>query len=215
LDAAVATFLINSRIVWGAIFGVFLFGERIGTAQAIGTATAIVGVTLVLSGDFRGGEPLAMISVLIAAIFYVLMAATVKRHVPRDDVPLALLARFVGPTVLLTVVSFSLDPDVSFLSGRAALMLAVGALIGPFLSFLFVFTAMPLVRLGVQVLFQSLPIVFTSVFSFLVFGTIPTMLQCMGGALILVSVFVVGMNGSRDAAGVPPLFLRDQRKEHR
>lgn len=203
LDAAVATFLINSRILWGTLLAVILFHERIGLLQAIGTVTTIAGITLVFAGDFSGGDPAAMIAVVCAGFFYVLLTVIVKRFIPRDAVPLALLARFVGPAILLTAVSFSLDPDPSFLTGRTVLMLAIGSFVGPFLSFFMVFTAMPLVRLGVQTLFQSLPIVFTSIVSYLVFGTIPTPVQYVGGAMILISVLLVGLTGPRPPGASP------------
>lgn len=200
LDAAVATFVINSRAVWGVLLGIVFFGERPSIRQAVGIVLSVVGVALVFAGDLASGDRGAMVAVLGAAVLYVALSAVVKRSIPRDAVPIALVARFALPALLLSTIGVAAQPDVSYFDARAFGAIAVGSLVGPFLSFLLVFTAMPRVRLGVQSVFQSLGIVFTAIVSFVVFGTVPTPIQYAGGALILGAVILVGDRDRRPRA---------------
>lgn len=197
LDAALVTMLVNSRIAWGVILGFLFFGERPGRAQWVSTTLALTGVALILVGDLSGNaDPVGMLFVLISAVFYVLVSAIVKRFIPRESVPLALLVRFGAPAVTLTTVAFLTGPEFA-INRQAIVLLTFGSLAGPFLSFLLIFTAVPMVRLGVQQLVQALGIVFTAILSAAVFGQTPTLIQYIGGVTILASLVLVGRNSSR------------------
>lgn len=58
--------------VFAALWGAFIFGERLHTRQWIGVAAAALGVALLLANEFTrmAGAPLAAVSIVLAAAFW-------------------------------------------------------------------------------------------------------------------------------------------------
>lgn len=201
LDAALVAFLNNSRIVWGVAIGAVLFHERVSTVQALYIALAILGVALVFVGTTTFDGTDGMIDILLATVLFLLVNAVIKRRIPGEAVPLALFARFFVPALALGLVVLIRGDSLAYLSMRHLVALAVGGFIGPFLSFLLLFMAVPLVPFNVQAVFRSLGVVFTALASYTVFGTTPSVNQYIGGTIILVAVLLLAFHRDRRGRG--------------
>jgi drug/metabolite transporter (DMT)-like permease len=195
LSPPVATFLMNSRIVWAVVIGAAFLGERYTLLQLAGIGAVAIGVVVVFSDVEPGGEVTGYMWILLSALFLVL-TSTVVRHQKRVvSVELLLVSRFLLPALALAVLALLSGP-VPRLGARALLLIAGGSFIGPFLSFLFIYTSLTYLRLGIQSALQSMVIVFTTVLSFVVFGTVPPVNELAGGAIIFVGVLAVGLASS-------------------
>jgi len=198
LNPAVATFVINSRIVWAVIIGMIFLQERYNVVQLLGIAAVAGGVVLIFSGATEHAETLGVIYVLIAALFFVLGNLVVKRALPGTGVDIVLLARFLFPAALLLPLSFAAGSPWPYLSTQNVLLIAGGSLFGPFLSFLLIYSALRYLHLGIHTVFQSVSIVFSAALTYLVFGTLPSTSKLIGGVLVIIALVVVGLFSSGD-----------------
>lgn len=190
LDAALATFLANSRIIWGVILGYFVFKERPGGFHLIAIVLAMIGIALILCENFSlDNNPRGILLVLVSAVFFVLVSAIVKKSIPRDAISIALFIRFFMPAIVLSIIGFYREPAIS-INASGLFWLAAGSFIGPFLSFFLIFSGLQMVKLGIQQIIQSLGLIFTAIISFFVFRTFPSSIQNIGGALILAAVLI-------------------------
>lgn len=193
LDPAVATFLINSRILWALIIGVVFLHERYTVSQTMAIAIVAAGVVTVFLDADSGVETAGMLFMVVAAVFYVLTNTTVKRGAMRFGVELSLFARFFFPAIVLIVASVVSGIAVSWLTPRNVSLILGGSLVGPFLSFLLIFSALKYLDLALHTVFQSIAIALTAVLTFVVFGTVPSVSRLLGGTLIVVGIVFLGV----------------------
>ncbi len=197
LNPATTTFLVNSRIVWAMLIGVVFLRERYRGVQLLGILTVAFGILVIFSDVGRSGETTGVAFILLSALVFVLGNAVIKRYAPDLGVPLVLFARFFFPALLLAPASFAAGSLLSYLTVRNAVLIAAGTLIGPFLSFLMIYTALMYLNLGIHTAFQSVGIVFSALFTFLVFGTMPPAATLIGGGLIAAGLTLVGIVSAR------------------
>ncbi len=88
--------------VFSALWGVAVYGERMGLRQAAGVAAAALGVVLLLWSEFAGfgGAPLAALAMLGAAAIWAVGTHLLRR----SELPFALLTLVFWMTALTTVV---------------------------------------------------------------------------------------------------------------
>ena len=197
LDPAVATFIVNSRVIWGVALGFIVFHERLPLPSFVGVIVVLVGVVVVYLNGIGADDALGMAYTTLSAFLFVIVNAIIKARLSRDAIPLALLCRFIFPAVAYGTLVALRGPVSYQITTLHVLLLIFGSLTGPFLSFLFIFSALPYLRLGVHTVFQSIGSVFTAIISFLVLRTVPSKLQIIGGALIVVGLIVVGVWNDR------------------
>jgi len=88
--------------VFSALWGVAVYGDRLGLRQTAGVAAAALGVVLLLWSEFAklGGAPLAALSMLAAAFIWAIGTHLLRR----STAPLALLTLAFWMTALATAV---------------------------------------------------------------------------------------------------------------
>lgn len=208
LDPAVVAFVINSRIVWAVGGGMLLLGERYRPLQLLGMFAVACGVIVIFMNVEGSVEALGVTFVLIAAAFYVIGSTVVKSHIKKTGVAVALIARFAFPFFVLLPVALSQGPFVSYLTTKSAVLIAGGAFLGPFLSFLLIYTALRYLPVGLHTIFQSASVFYTALLSFAVFGTVPPLNKIIGGLIIVSGMVVVGFvsvrYGERPSNGTRP-----------
>jgi drug/metabolite transporter (DMT)-like permease len=96
--------------VFAALWGRWLWGDRLGWQQALGVAAAGVGVLLLLGGEFTrmAGAPLAALAVLVSAAVWALGTHRLRR----STIPLPLLTIVFWMTAITATVMLLLS--VSF-----------------------------------------------------------------------------------------------------
>lgn len=197
LDPAVATFIMNSRIVWAIAIGAVFLGERYTALQIVGIVAVATGVVVIFSDVQDPGDILGSVFMLLAAVFFVLSSTVVRMRARFMSVEILLLSRFLLPAIILVPVSIAAGSPLPYLTIRTALLMMGASLIGPFFSFLLIYTALKYLDLGVQNALQSMNIVFTTVLTFLVFHTVPPLHKLVGGGIVLAGVVVIGLVSSR------------------
>ena len=203
LNPAVATFLVNSRMVWAIAIGMIFLGERYSRGQIVSMLIIAAGVIVVYIDAPPGGEIIGMLLVILSAISFVLMSTVAKGTVRSYGVPAVLLGRFVFPTLALMPVSLAAGSIIPYLTTRSLLLLVGGSFIGPFFSFLLIFTALRYLDVGIHTIFHTLNIVLTTTLTYFVFGTIPAANRMAGGAMVLLGIALLGLisirKGRREA----------------
>jgi drug/metabolite transporter (DMT)-like permease len=201
LNPAVATFLVNSRMVWAIAIGMIFLGERYSAGQIVAMLIVASGVVVVYIDAPPGGEIVGMILVILSAISFVLMSTVAKSTVRSFGVPAVLLGRFVFPTLALLPVSLAAGSILPYLTTRTLILIVGGSFIGPFFSFLLIFTALRYLDVGVHTIFHTLNIVLTTALTYFVFGTIPAANRMAGGAMVLLGIAILGFLSIRAGRG--------------
>ena len=100
--------------VFAALWGRWIWGDRLGTRQFLGVAAAALGVVLLLSGEFTrlSGAPLAALAILFSAAVWALGTHMLRR----STLELPLLTIVFWMTVLTTLLMSTLA--LSFESPR-------------------------------------------------------------------------------------------------
>lgn len=88
--------------VFSALWGMAVYGDRLGLRQTAGVAAAALGVVLLLWSEFAklGGAPLAALAMLVAAFIWAIGTHLLRR----STAPLALLTLAFWMTALATAV---------------------------------------------------------------------------------------------------------------
>jgi drug/metabolite transporter (DMT)-like permease len=193
LDPTVATFIINSRMVWAVAVGFLFLGERYAPVEVIGIATIAVGVVLVFWEERRIGDVTGALFMVVSSIGYVVTSLFAKRLVARSGVLAALVARFLFPLLAFIPLSVARGGFFDVMTWRIVLLMVGGAFVGPFLSFNLMYSALRYLHLGVQTVFQSVSVVMTGILSFLALGAIPTSNALIGGGVLIAGMVVLGV----------------------
>ncbi len=100
--------------VFAALWGRWVWGERLGTRQFLGVAAAALGVLLLLSGELArfSGAPWAALSVVAAAAVWALGTHLLRRSTM--ELPLLAIVFWMtaGTTALMTLLSISVESDL-------------------------------------------------------------------------------------------------------
>ena len=192
LDPPVGALVFNVRGIWAVAIGLVLLGERYSRAQYAGMLIILAGLTINLIQSGGPDETIGTLLLTGSALSFVLTNVCVKKIIHKTGVLPALYARFAIPLLAFAIISGN---DISFtsLGSREILLLATGSFVGPFLSFILVFSSLKYVTIGMQSFFLSSGVFLTGVLSFLVFGSIPTGLQLTGGVIIVLGTIILSL----------------------
>ena len=204
LDPTVSIIFFNMRGVWGVLIGLTLLHERYSKIQYTGMAVILGGLALNLIDAGTPDEILGSIMTIVASLAYATTNSFIKRFIKRSGVVPALYARFVLPVLAFLVVGLSTGLSFEAIDGRTFALLATGAFIGPFLSFVMIFSSLKYLDLGVQTFFQSASLFITAILSYLVFASIPSPLQIAGGVIVITGMIVMSLPELRRRSAVAP-----------
>jgi drug/metabolite transporter (DMT)-like permease len=179
-------------MVWAIAIGMIFLGERYSLGQIVSMLIIAAGVVVVYIDAPPGGEVVGMVLVILSAMSFVLMSIVAKGTVRSFGVPAVLLGRFVFPTLALMPFSLAAGSIFPHLTGRSLILILGGSFIGPFFSFLLIFTALRYLDVGIHTIFHTLNIVLTTTFTYFVFGTIPAANRMAGGAMVLLGIALLG-----------------------
>ncbi|MCS6844765.1 MAG: DMT family transporter [Caldilineales bacterium] len=192
-SAAIATLLANNAPLWVGLGAVVFFRERLSSVYWAGLVTSLVGMALIVLPKAAGGLQLDMGSLLAIAtsFFYAAYLLTTKRvRCSTDTMSFMALSLWVGTATLAVLAVAVRAPLIGFpLSSWAALLgLALISQVGGWLAISYAIGHLPASRVSVTLLGQVLV---TTVVAALVFGEVPSLLQVVGGALVLAGIYAV------------------------
>jgi len=181
----------------------------------VGAALSVSGLVLVVDpGGVGGLDVLGVIFALLAALClagYYLISALPSQGLP--PVTLVSAGLLVGAAALVLVgltglvpLRFSFEPVVMPGLGEVSWMVPMGVVVLVATAFAYVSGLLGAIRLGSRVAsFVGLvEVLFAVLFAWLLLGEVPTLVQGLGGALIVAGVVLVKLEKERPGALVEP-----------
>jgi len=192
-DPTVTSFLGNLYPVMLALGGVIVLNEKFGPVETAGAAIAITGAFII---SYTGETSLKKIFIpgtgviLLNAIFATSASLVVKVHVKKISPELINLNRSVWLLVFSVIMMIILrqSPGIPL---SALKNIAIGAVLGPFISILTVYYSFKYIEASRSSIVQSLKGIFVLAGAYLFFGTFPEKHQLAGGALTILGVLLM------------------------
>ena len=202
-SATNAVLLVDIDVVFIALLAVVILAEKITNRIVTGLLLGMIGVVIittngdlssVVSGSFLGNAMVFFGGVLWA--FYVVYQKKVL--VKESDVLMVTgvvileTTLFLLPMTLLFAGSYVVD-SVGWLSVLFTGVFCTG------LAFLLYNTGLKAISATIASVILLLEIVFAMLFAFIVLGETPTIVTAIGGALIVIAIIVISLNGNNES----------------
>lgn len=185
IGPSLSSFLVRFVMVFTVILGIVLLKERLSKIELLGMIIAVIGV-FTLSYVSGGVVQLGSIFVITASLLFAINGVMTKMYSVRIN-PLEMIIlrdTFAVATVFLySIVSGDLQP-VSFNLVGMIFLASILSVVG-FLSFL---RALQLMDLTKVMIIRSLDPFLVVAYSFIFFRDIPSLMQMVGGSLIVLGV---------------------------
>ncbi len=202
-SATNAVLLVDIDVVFIALLAVVILAEKITNRIVTGLLLGMIGVVIittngdlssVVSGSFLGNAMVFFGGVLWA--FYVVYQKKVL--VKESDVLLVTgvvifeTTLFLLPMTFIFAGSYVVD-SVGWLSVLFTGVFCTG------LAFLLYNTGLKAISATIASVILLLEIVFAMLFAFIVLGESPTIVTAIGGALIIIAIIVISLNGNNES----------------
>lgn len=187
------SFLSNLTPIFVTILGIRYLGERFNAVEAIGIILTIGGVILIsytrdttISEFFGKGSGW----ILVSSIFASASIITAKSRIKAIHPGILTLNRVLF--IFLFGVTAMLFRQESFqIPGSAAINMAIGSLLGPFLTGFAQYSALKYIEASRTMIIQSTRSLFVLLGSMIYLSILPEMLQLIGGIITIAGVIVL------------------------
>ena len=187
------SFLSNLTPIFVTILGIRFLGERFNAIEAIGIVLTIGGVILIsytrdtsISEFFGKGSGW----ILVSSIFASASIITAKSRI-KDIHPGILTLNRVVFIFLFGVSAMMIRQESFQISGTAAMNMAIGSLLGPFMTGFAQYSALRYIEASRTMIIQSTRSLFVLVGSMIYLSILPEMLQVIGGIITIVGVIIL------------------------
>ena len=196
IDVGTAAMLNQISTVFSVGFGLFWLREHFSPIQLLGTGIAIVG-SFVIAYQPDARLQWGALLIIVGSFCYSLHFAIVKRHGSQIDFVNFFFYRILS-TALLLFLSAAGRQVLSWPSLQGWLVILVTATVDVTISRIFYYLALRRLNMSLLSVISTLSPVAAIVWAVLLFGTLPTGQQLLGGLAIPVGVLVVtGMKGRK------------------
>ncbi len=186
-------FLSNLTPIFVTILGIRFLGERFNLVEAIGIILTIGGVIMITyTRDATIAEFFGKGSgwILVSSVFSSISMVTAKSRI-RDIHPSILTLNRVVFLFVFAVAAMIIRHESFVVSGRAAMNMAVGSLLGPFMTGLAQYSALKYIEASRTMIIQSTRALFVMVGSMIYLSLLPEMLQLSGGLITIAGVIIM------------------------
>jgi len=187
------SFLSNLTPIFVTLLGIRFLGERFNLVEAVGIILTIAGVILItytrnttLSEFFGAGSGWILVSSVLSSISIV----TAKSRI-RDIHPGILTLNRVVFLFIVAVIVMVVRQESFTVPGRAALNMAIGSMLGPFLTGLAQYSALRYIEASRTMIIQSTRSLFVLVGSMIYLSILPELLQLIGGLITIIGVIIM------------------------
>jgi len=215
-SAPKASLIIATVPVVVTIVSALLLNERTGRLGIAGIVLSLVGITVLVTADpsfdgtFGGSlkGDLLIVGAVFSAAFYIVGARHLGRRYSAETITALQTfygALFFAPAFLWQLPALSWT-DVTVRSWGALVYLTLFATIAAFLCYNYALTKIPAPRAAVFI--NGIPVV-TAVGAWIILGERLTLLQMVGGAIVLIAVWLANRPGRTSRAKVietPPVY---------
>ena len=188
-DPTLVSFFNRLEVVLTVLLGMLFFKERLNRVELLGVTTTISGA-LIMTYRAGGIVLFAFLLALMNSLFISIRTLLGKVAVQYlEPAVLVAVSRLIA--CLLTLLYAITLGVLQLPSNTDLLIIIIGALLGPFLGFTLLYKALSLSEVSrVSALRASLPF-FVALYSFLLFRTIPSPRQMLGGGIIVAGILVL------------------------
>lgn len=187
------SFLSNLTPIFVTLFGIRFLGERFNAVEAIGIIMTIGGVILItytrntsIQEFFGKGSGWILVSSVLSSISIV----TAKSRI-RDIHPGILTMNRVVFIFVFAASVMVIRHETLVISGKAAFNMALGSMLGPFLTGLAQYSSLRFIEASRSMIIQSTRSLFVLVGSMIYLSILPEMLQLTGGLITIAGVIVM------------------------
>lgn len=193
-SASMASLIMATVPVFGALADKFIYGNKFTVIKVLGIAGSICGVALLVggSGGIMGSSLSGILIMLLGAIAWTFFIVYTKPLYDKYSLPTLLTGFFISGAIVSVPLLFIVEHPIIFEPTPAALLVLIVTSIVCILigEFLYVTAIGKLSVTLVSLSENVLPLV-TVTFSWVIFGTILTPIQFLGGGIIIISVSVI------------------------
>jgi drug/metabolite transporter (DMT)-like permease len=187
------SFLSNLTPIFVTLLGIRFLGERFNLVEAIGIILTIGGVVMItytrnttLEEFFGKGSGW----ILVSSVFSSISIVTAKSRI-RDLHPGILTLNRVIFLLAFAVAAMMVRGESFHIPGKAAFNMAVGSLLGPFLTGFAQYSALRFIEASRTMIIQATRSLFVLVGSMIYLSILPEMLQLTGGLVTIIGVVVM------------------------
>lgn len=187
------SFLSNLTPIFVTILGIRFLGERFNSVEAIGIILTIAGAILITyTRDTSVAEFFGKGSgwILVSSVFSSISIVTAKSRI-RDIHPGILTLNRVVFLFAFAVVAMLVRRESFSISGTATLNMAIGSLMGPFLTGLAQYSALKYIEASRTMIIQATRSLFVLAGSMIYLSILPETLQLIGGLVTIIGVIVM------------------------
>lgn len=187
------SFLSNLTPIFVTILGIRFLGERFNAVEALGIVLTIGGVILIsYTRDTSIREFFGKGSgwILVSSIFASASIITAKSRI-KDIHPGILTLNRVVFIFVFGVFAMFIRQESFHISSTAAMNIAIGSLLGPFLTGFAQYSALRYIEASRTMIIQSTRSLFVLVGSMIYLSIVPEMLQLTGGIITIAGVIIL------------------------
>jgi drug/metabolite transporter (DMT)-like permease len=187
------SFLSNLTPIFVTVLGIRFLGERFNSIEAVGIVLTLGGVILITyTRDITVREFFGKGSgwILVSSVLSSLSVITAKSRI-RDIHPGILTLNRVIFLFIFAVVAMLVRRESLIIPGRAVFNMAIGSLLGPFLTGFAQYSALRYIEASRTMIIQSTRSLLVLVGSMIYLSILPEMLQLAGGIVTIAGVIVM------------------------
>lgn len=181
-------FVVRFSAIFLIFLGILVFKEKLHSRDLVGMVIAVGGALLISFGSgnyLNAGVLLALAAAFMMAVNSVLMKVYIKSA---DPLSLTCL-QSLYTAILLLVYALIFSKIRSFPAGQLPLV-AVAVTVSVILSLIFYYKALQLLNLSKIAIIRTLEPFMVAVLALIVFRTLPSTNQLVGGTLVVIGVFL-------------------------
>jgi len=187
------SFLSNLTPIFVTILGIRFLGERFSAIEALGIVLTIGGVILIsytrdttIREFFGKGSGWILVSSLFSS-FSIITAKSRIKHIH----PGILTLNRVFFIFIFALMAIIIRQESLAISGKATMNMAIGSLLGPFLTGFTQYSALKYIEASRTMIIQSTRSLFVLVGSMIYLSILPQVLQVTGGIITIIGVIIM------------------------
>ncbi|MDF1514674.1 MAG: DMT family transporter [Anaerolineae bacterium] len=203
IDPGTASLLSQTSVIFGLGFGLLWLNDQFTIKQLAGAFLAIIGVFLV---SFQPGDYIRLGSLLVigSSGMYALHAAITKQHGAQLDFVNFFFFRLLSTTGFLFVFAAGRQ-SLALPSRTAWFYILLTATVDVALSRALYYMALRRLSISTLTISLTLSPIASNTWAFLLFGSIPGVLQILGGLGIITGVYIVTNRRSKKEKVLQPV----------
>ena len=192
-DPAIISFLQNLVPLFVILLGISILKEKFTLLQFTGMAVTFAGAVITsFSGSVKGtGFFVPGTGYMIASAIFQAVALIISRmYIKKLDPGLLSLNRSLFLFIFATILMLSLGESFE-ISRKALFNVAIGSLVGPFLTAMSNYTALKYIEASKSSIVQSSKGLFVIIGAWMYFSSIPQAFQIAGGLITIAGVIIL------------------------